>query len=325
MENQMNMTDIEYDSRRRTTKREEFLDKMDKLIPWSAWVEIVQPFYPDGKRGRRPQSIEKMLRMMLLQSWYNLSDEAVEDAIYDSYAMKKFMGISFLDNEQTPDATTLCKFRKILNDNDLQNKIFNQVQQLLASNGMLVTGGTIVDATIIEASSSKKNKDNSTDPEMHSVKKGSNYYFGMRLHIGTDPLHGFVHTAVVTPANENETKTAKRLLRSDDKVVYGDAGYLKMEHYVTDGIERDYRINRQIGTFKYHYGDSIAWAEEKKLEMRKSSVRCKVEYVFHIIKDIFKWRKAKYKGIYKNECHAKLMLALANIYMMRNGTMPVNG
>lgn len=319
MEKQQNFTDIEYTNRRRTTKREAFLEKMDDTLPWSAWVSQIVPYYPDGKRGRKPVEIERMLRMTMLQTWFNLSDEGIEDAIYDSYAMKTFMGIDFSTGEQVPDATTLCKFRKLLNDNGLQKKFFDQVQELLAQQGKLVSGGTIVDATIVEAPSSTKNRDKKRDPEMHSTRKNTQWYYGMRVHIGTDPHYGFVHTLISTAANEAEVKVAPRLLRKEDTVVYGDAGYLNMDKYVTDGINREYKINRQRGTFKRHYGDSLAWAYEKEIEKRKSSVRYKVEYVFHIVKDIFHWRKTRYKGIHKNDCHAHLLFASANLYMLAMG------
>lgn len=317
MKKQYSFTDVEYGNRRKITKREDFLNKMESVVPWSKWVEIIRPIYPDGKRGRRPQSIEKMLRMMLLQTWFNLSDEGVEDAIYDSYAMRSFMNINF-DDEQAPDATTLCKFRKLLVKNGIYEKIFTQVNEVLEEEHLAVHGGTIVDATIVEASSSKKNKEKATDAEMHSTRKGTKWYFGMRAHIGVDPLHGFVHSLVCTAANEAEPKVAAKLLRPDDAVVYGDAAYLKMDRYVNDGIEREYRINRQIGTFKRHYGNSLSWQEEKRLEKRKSSVRWKVEYVFHIVKDIFGWKKVKYKGIYKNQCHAQMLFSSANLYMLAN-------
>lgn len=319
MEKQQNFTDIEYTNRRRTTKREAFLEKMDDTLPWGAWVSQIVPYYPDGKRGRKPVEIERMLRMTMLQTWFNLSDEGIEDAIYDSYAMKTFMGIDFSTGEQVPDATTLCKFRKLLNDNGLQKKFFDQVQELLAQQGKLVSGGTIVDATIVEAPSSTKNRDKKCDPEMHSTRKNTQWYYGMRVHIGTDPHYGFVHTLISTAANEAEVKVAPRLLRKEDTVVYGDAGYLNMDKYVTDGINREYKINRQRGTFKRHYGDSLAWAYEKEIEKRKSSVRYKVEYVFHIVKDIFHWRKTRYKGIHKNDCHAHLLFASANLYMLAMG------
>ena len=319
MEKQQNFTDLEYTNRRRTTKREAFLEKMDATLPWKDWVALVVPYYPNGKRGRRPVEIEQMLRMTMLQTWFNLSDEGIEDAIYDSYAMKTFMGIDFSMGEQVPDATTLCKFRKLLNEHGLQKKFFNQVQELLAKEGKLVSGGTIVDATIVEAPNSTKNREKKRDPEMHSTKMITKWYFGMRVHIGTDPYYGFVHDIISTAANEAEGKVAANLLREDDTVVYGDAGYLKMDKHVTDGIDREYKINRQRGTFKRHYGDGLAWQYEKEIEKRKSSVRCKVEYVFHIVKDIFHWRKTRYKGIHKNNCHAHLLFASANLYMLAMG------
>ena len=316
MEKQLNFADVEYGNRKKITKREEFLNKMETVIPWKKWVSVIEPYYPTGKRGRRPQEIEKMLRMYLLQNWFNLSDEGVEDAIYDSYAMKQFMGLNFGLNEQVPDATTLCKFRKLLNDHQIPELLFAEVKEVLSAEGKMVHGGTIVDATIISSPDSSKNEKREKDPEMHTVRKGNKWYFGMRSHIGVDPLYGFVHTVVSTSANESEVKVAPRLLREDDKVVYGDAGYLKMERYVEDNVERDYRINRQAGTFKLHYGDGLAWREERKLEYRKSRTRSKVEFVFHIVKDIFGWRKARYKGIYKNHCQANILYASANLYML---------
>lgn len=315
MKKQSSFTDIEYSQRRMKTKREEFLEMMDAIIPWKEWVEIVRPYYPDGKRGRRPQEIERMLRMLLLQTWFNLSDEGIEDAIYDSYAMKQFTGIDFASEEQVPDATTLCKFRKLLNDNGIQHKMFVAIREMLSAQGKMMHGGTIVDATIIEASSSRKNAEGKPDAEMHSVKKNTKWFFGMRAHIGVDAGTGYVHHLSVTAANIAEIKVSPKLLRADDTVVYGDAGYLKMEDYVQDGIERDYRINRQMGTFKRHYGAGLGYEIEKQLELRKSSVRCKVEYVFHIVKDIFKWRKVRYKGLIKNASHANLLFASANLYM----------
>ena len=316
MKNQMNFTDVEYCNRRRSTKRETFLEKMEQIGPWKEWVAIIVPYYPKGKRGRKPTDIEKLLRMLMLQIWFNLSDEGIEDTIYDSYAMKTFMGIDFSTGEQVPDATTLCKFRKLLNDHGLQKRFFAQIQDVLAREGKLVSGGTIVDATIVDAPQSTKNKDNARDPEMHSTRKGTKWYYGMRVHIGVDPYYGFAHSLISTPANGAEIKVARNLLREDDTVVYGDAAYLKMDQYVTDGIEREYMINRQRGTFKRHYGDGLAWKYEKELEKRKSSVRFKVEYIFHIVKDIFHWRKARYKGMHKNDCHANLLFASANLYML---------
>ena len=315
MNTQQSFTDIEYQGRRQRTKRDIFLETMDHLVPWQAWAEKVEPFYYPGERGRKPIPVERMLRMLMLSVWFELSDEATEDAIYDSYAMRKFMGLTFENGSQVPDATKLCKFRNFMKEHGLQKELFDQVQQVLRENHMEVRGGTIVDATIIEASHSTRNSKQERDPEMHSTRKGNNYFFGMRAHIGVDPLHGFVHTVVCTAANEAECKVAPQLLREDDTSVYGDAGYLKMERYVTDGIDRNYRICRQPGTFKRHYGDSLSWFEEHKLERRKVSMRCKVEYAFHIVKDLFHWRKARYKGIAKNQAMAYLLFGSANLYM----------
>lgn len=316
MKKQLSFSDVEYSQRKRKTKREIFLDTMEKVTPWDKWAEIIRPYYPDGKRGRRPQEIERMLRMYMLQIWFNLSDEGTEDAIYDSYAMKNFLGINFNSGEQVPDATTLGKFRNLLEKHNLQKEINHELTKILSQNGYMIHGGTIVDATIINAPDSRKNEEKKPSPEMHSVKKNNKWFYGMRAHIGVDPVHGFVHSLVVTPANMNEGKIMPELIREDDRVVYGDAGYLKSEKYVTDGIERDYRFNRQMGTFKRHYGASISYRFEKELEQRKSSVRCKVEYVFHVVKDIFHWKKAKYRGLYKNTCHAEMLFASANLYML---------
>lgn len=315
MDKQQNFTDIEYSQRRHTTKRERFLEKMDKVVPWKEWVALIEPYYPEGIRGRRPQGIERMLRTMLVQTWFSLSDEGVEDAIYDSYAMKRFVGIDFSAGEQAPDATTLCKFRKLLNEHGIQQAMFRQIEQLLIEKGEMVQGGSIVDATIVEASSSRKNREKRPDSEMHSVKKGTKWYFGMRAHIATDALRGYVHHVKVTAANEAEVKVAPELLREDDRVVYADARYLKLERHDI-GAERRYEINRQRGTFIRHYGNGLSYAYEMELEKRKSRVRCKVEYAFHIVKDIFKWRKARYRGIYKNGCHANLLFASTNLYLL---------
>ena len=316
MKKQLSFSDVEYSQRKKKTKREIFLDTMEKVVPWDNWVEIIRPYYPDGKRGRRPQEIERKLRMYMLQIWFNLSDEGTEDAIYDSYAMKNFLGINFNSGEQVPDATTLGKFRNLLEKHNLQKQIFDELTKLLSQNGYMIHGGTIVDATIVNAPDSRKNAEKKPSPEMHSVKKNNKWFYGMRSHVGVDAVHGFVHSLVVTPANKNEGKIMPQLIREDDEVVYGDAGYLKSEKYVTDGIERDYRFNRQMGTFKRHYGNSISYRYEKELEQRKSSVRCKVEYVFHVVKDIFHWKKAKYRGLYKNTCHAQMLFASANLYTL---------
>lgn len=316
MANQISFTDMEYSGRKRKTKREEFLEMMDEIIPWDEWVKIVEPYSPvSGKRGCQPKAIETMLRMLLLQSWFALSDEGIEDTIYDSYAMKSFMRIDFI-NEQVPDATTLCRFRKRLTENGIQQMIFDSIRRFMDEHGKIMHGGTIVDATIIEAPESTKNTKHERDPEMHSVKKNSKWYFGMRVGIGVDAGTGYVHHLTGYAANKAEVKSSSELLREDDKVVYGDVAYLGMENYVHDGVERDYRICRNMGVFQRFRKGELSYRMEKQIvELPKKRVRQKVEYVFHIVKDVFHWRKARYKGLQKNIAFANILFASANLYM----------
>ena len=225
---QQTFSDLEYSNRKRKTNREKFLDIMEEIIPWDEWVEFVAPYYPSGKRGRPTKGIEKMLRMYLLQIWFNLSDEGVEDAIYDSYAFRKFMGINF-NEEQVPDATTLLKFRHLIEKNHLGEQMFRAINYVLEQNGAMMKGGTIVDATILNAPSSTKNQEKSRDPEMHQTKKGNEWRFGMKCHIGVDAGTGYVHAVTATPANVHDITEAHNLLREADEVVYGDSGYIGIE------------------------------------------------------------------------------------------------
>ena len=313
---QLSITDVEYKQRKRITKREEFLYAMDVSIPWDEWVALIEPYYPKGKRGRPPMGIEKMLRMFLLQCWFNLSDEGIEDAIYDSYAFRSFMKITFFD-EQVPDATTLLKFRHLLEINGISKQIFEAINAALEKCGYLMHGGTIVDATIIQAPSSTKNAKGERDPEMKSTKKGNQYHFGFKAHIGVDAGSGYVHTMTVTPANVHDVCETSKLLRPDDHTVYGDSGYLGVEK--REEIKKnedfsgiDFRIVRRPSAVK-KAGGSLDW--EKKIEKRKSSVRCKVEHPFQIVKRCFGYVKARYKGLHKNAQRLFILFGSANIVM----------
>ncbi len=225
---QESFSDMEYSSRKKKTKREEFLEIMDEIIPWDEWVSLIVPHYPSGKRGRPPIEIEMMLRMYLLQCWFNLSDEGGEDAIYDSYAMRKFMGINFFEQD-APDTTTLLHFRHRLEDKGIGKLFFDAISRCLERAGRMMRGGTIVDATLISAPSSTKNAEKKRDPEMRSVKKGNQWHFGMKCHTGVDAGSGFVHTVAATAANVHDITVAAGLLREDDEVVYGDSAYLGIE------------------------------------------------------------------------------------------------
>ena len=233
MRYQSTFSDVEYLNRKRISKREEFLDSMNEIVPWDRWIGLIKPFYPNGKRGRPTRGIETMLRMYLLQIWFNLSDEGIEDAIYDSYCMRKFMGLDFL-TESVPDATTLLKFRHLLEKHGLGKIIFEDVKEALDKQGLIMHGGTIVDATLIAAPSSTKNEKGERDPEMHQTKKGNQWYFGMKVHIGADAGTGCVHTVTATPANVHDVEEATKLVREDDDVLYGDSGYLGIAQRIAE-------------------------------------------------------------------------------------------
>jgi len=319
MGHQKTFTDFEYENRKRKTKREEFLAMMDKILPWNEWVAIISPYYPSGRRGRPVRGIETMLRMYFLQIWFSLSDEMTEESIYDSHAMRKFMRVSF-GNEQAPDATTLLKFRHLLEENNLCEKLFKDLNERLESNGCVMRGGSIVDATIIKAPSSTKNESGKRDPEMHQTKKGNEWHFGMKAHIGVDAGTGYVHSLTGTAANVHDITEASKLLRVDDEVVYGDAGYLGIEK--REEIKSDenkskiaYRINRRPGALRKD-PMNISNQCERHIESRKSSVRSKVEHVFRIVKIQFGFGKVVYRGLAKNLNRLFGLFASANAYML---------
>jgi IS5 family transposase len=313
--NQLSLTDMEYANRKRKTKREIFLETMNEVIPWSEWVGLIEPHYPLGERGRPPRGILTMLKMYLLQNWFNLSDEGVEDEIYDSYAMRAFMGLNFM-KEQVPDATTLLNFRHLLEEHNLGEAMFKNVTDLLEAEGKLLRGGSIVDATIITAPTSTKNKENKRDVEMASTRKGNQWYFGMKVHSGVDAYSGYVHSLVYTAANAHDITQAHKLIREDDDVMYGDSGYLGMEK--RDEVKNNahlkrviYKVNLRHGAVKKmkDAGDVLGVAIEKA----KSSVRFKVEHPFHIVKNTFGYRKARYRGIDKNANKFNVLFACANL------------
>jgi len=318
MKKQLTFTDLEYNCRKKKTHREEFLEVMDEIIPWDEWVDIIAPYYPSGKRGRPPMGIERMLRMYLLQIWFNLSDPATEDAIYDSYAMRKFTGIDFME-ENVPDETTLCKFRHLLEAHGLNKLFFDAINRVMVATGHMMKGGTIVDATIINAPSSTKNAEKARDPEMHQTKKGNEWKFGMKCHAGVDAGSGLIHTIEVTAANQHDITVASKLIRKDDSVVYGDSGYLGIQKRPEIQADPqlasiDYRINRRPRSLPSVSDNAIDW--ERFIEHRKSSVRSKVEHVFRIIKCQFGYTKTRYRGLQKNENRLYAMCTSANLYML---------
>jgi transposase, IS5 family len=318
---QPSFTDVEYGNRRRVSRREQFLKTMDATIPWARWVELVEPFYYTGKKGRRPKPIETM-RMYLLQVWFSLSDEGVEDAVYDSYAMRAFMGLDFAV-EQVPDATTLLHFRHLLEKHQLGERLFEAQHEIFEAEGWIMRGGSIVDATIITAPSSTKNATGTRDPEMHQTKKGNQWYFGMKAHIGADAGTGYVHNVTATSANVHDLDQVADLVRTDDEVVYTDAGYQGVEKRPEiAGNEHLSRVEFRVAARKSRL---VKMAEQdRQAESRQAGVRAKVEHPFLILKRDFGFTKTRYRGIAKNLNHLHVAFASAN-WLMRARAVALMG
>ena len=301
------------------TRKKEFLAIMDSIIPWSEWVALVKPCYYKGERGNKPFDLELMLRIHILQKMYNLSDMGTMDEIIDSRAFSQFCGAN--SSNQVPNGDTIGNFRVILEKNNLGEALFNQVVEMLYERKLLLKKGTIVDSTLIAAPTSTKNKEKQRDPEAHSTKKGNQWYFGYKEHIGVDAESGVVHTIETTAANVHDSNMTASLLQGEETEVYGDSGYLGSESkedavLINDnGEEVHYHVNCRPSQMKKFTGR--AYEEARELEHAKSSVRCKVEHVFCVIKCIFKFRKTRYRGREKLHQHCCILFALANLYLVR--------
>lgn len=322
MNQQLSFAQAEYAGKKKTTRRERFLSEMEKVVPWARLCAVIEPHYPSGKRGRPPMGIERMLRIYFLQQWYALADEALEDAIYDSQAMRTFAGID-LSVEAVPDATTLLHFRHLLEAHALTAKIFAEVAALLGEKKLLMREGTIVDATIIAAPSSTKNATKERDPEMHQVKKGNAWHFGMKAHIGVDSDSGLVHTLTGTAANVADIAQAHALLHGQEKKAHADAGYLGVEkraEIVTAHPTIEWYVAAKRGKVK-----ALAEGRLKELTLRyeraKAQVRARVEHPFHIVKNLFKHRKTRYRGLFKNTAQLQSLFALANLFLARRALL----
>ena len=314
MTHQPSFAQAEFADKKKITRREKFLTRMEAVIPWPKLLAVSEPFYPKGERGRPPIGLERMLRVYFLQQWYGLADEALEEALYDSQAMQGFARID-LAAEGVPDATTLLKFRRLLETHDLCKGLFTAINRDLAARGLLLRAGTLVDATLIAAPPSTKNQKKERDPEMHQTRKGNQWYFGMKAHIGADRDSTMVHTVVVTAANVADiTKTAE-LLHGQEQQVHGDAGYTGVEKRAEIvALERkiDWQIACKRGLIK-----ALAEGAEKEackaVEKAKASVRAYVEHPFHIVKNLFRHRKVRYRGLAKNGHQLYTLFGLANV------------
>ncbi len=308
---------LEYAAKKKVTRRDRFLGEINEVTPWSALVAEIEPFYPKGKgRGRPPIGLERMLRMYIAQQCFGLSDEGMEDAIYDSQAIRGFVGID-LARESAPDATTLLKFRRLLEDHKLTQRIFTAINTLLAGKGLILKGGTVVDATIIAAPSSTKNEKRERDPEMHQTQKGNEWHFGMKAHIGVDADTGVIHTGVTTPANTSDVTQAHALLHGKEKVAFGDAGYQGVERREESKGSKVHReVAMRHGKRKALPDTPLGEATEK-LEKFKASVRAKVEHPFHIIKNTFGLKKVRYRGLAKNTAQLLTLFGMANLLIAK--------
>ncbi len=297
---------------RKRTRREQFLDEMDQVVPWQKLCALVEPVYPKGEGpGRPPVGLERMLRIYFVQHWFNLSDPGVEEALYDSNAIRRFVGID-LGKEPAPDETTVCKFRHLLERHGLGRKMFNTVKRHLRSLGLKVSGGTIVDATIISAPSSTKNKAKQRDPEMHQTKKGNQWYFGMKGHIGVDSRTKLIHSVSTTAANVHDSRQLGELLHGKETRVWGDSAYRRQGEVIAEKAPAALDFTNEKGTRNRPLSE-----EQKAHNHTKSKVRAKVEHPFLVIKRIFGFTKVRYRGLAKNTNRLEVACALANLFMAR--------
>ena len=298
-----------FEKHNRATRKAEFLARMETLMPWAEFCALIEPHYPKAGNGRPPRGLERMLRMYCVANWFNLADEACEDALYDVPLFREFCRID-LGCEQVPDATTLLNFRHLLEEHDLGAAMFAKVGELLQSNGMKLSGGTIVDATLIAAPPSVKNQDKARDPEMHQTKKGNQWHFGMKLHIGADSKTGLVHSASVTAANVHDRHEVPNLLHGEETRFYGDSAYRGKEQ--RDRL-REIAPRAKDFTNRRAYKNRPLTEADKATNRRKSSVRSKVEHPFLTLKRIWGFAKVRYRGLAKNANRAFAMLAMLNI------------
>jgi len=293
------------------TRRAAFLAEMDRVVPWAALVALIAPHYPKPGNGRPPIPLERMLRIHLLQHWFNLSDPAAEEALYESPTMRAFAGVD-LGREPAPDETTICRFRHLLEAHDLGARMFAAVLDHLEAKGLKISTGTIVDATIIHAPSSTKNAGQARDPEMHQTKKGNQWYFGMKGHFGVDSRLKLFHSVVATAANVHDSEVLGDLLHGEETRVWGDQAYLGQSKVI-----REHAPRAQDFTNRRHRHRGALDEAERARNRAKSSVRAKVEHSIGVIKRVFGFAKVRYRGLAKNACRLFVACALANLFVVR--------
>jgi IS5 family transposase len=297
---------------RKKTRKEKFLEEMESILPWKELSEVIEPYYPAPKKaGRRPFGIERMLRIHFLQHWFELSDPAAEEALYDSRAMRQFVGID-LGKEPVPDETTILKFRHLMESHNLGDQLFHLVNEYLIENGLKVSRGTIVDATIISAPTSTKNKDKARDPEMHQTRKGNQWHFGMKAHIGVDSKTKLIHSIGVTAANVHDSQMLGDLLHGDETRVWGDSAYTGQKK-----VLKEHAPQARDFTQKKGFKNRSLTEKEKAANRHKSKTRSRVEHIFGIMKRQFGYNKVRYRGLAKNAHSLYVKCALINLVIAK--------
>lgn len=315
---QQSLATAGFEIHRKRTRRDEFLAQMDQVVPWTKLCALIEPVYPKGEGAGRPTvGLERMLRIYFLQQWFNLSDPAVEEALYDSASMRQFVGID-LGREPAPDETTVCKFRHLLEKHRLGKAIFVEVNAHLKSQGMKLSAGTIVDASIISAPSSTKNREQQRDPEMHQTKKGTQWYFGMKAHIGVDSRSKLIHSVVASAANVHDSQALPYLLHGKERRVWGDSAYRGQREVIRRCARQAKDFTQEKATSNHPLSD-----QQRSRNRTKSKVRAKVEHCFLVIKRLFGFSKVRYRGLAKNLHRLQVTCALTNLFSARNHLLRV--
>jgi len=317
MNKQLTLSALTDELARAKTRKKEFLEQIERIVPWGEWECIIKPHYYEGERGNKPYPLELMIRLHILQNLYDLSDMATAEQVIDSRAFSDFCGVD--SSNQVPDGDTIGRFRNILVTNGLQERLFAQVLTLLTERGLILKKGTIVDSTIIAAPSSTKNQGKKRDPDARQTKKGNTWHFGYKAHIGVDKDSGLTHHVEVTAANEHDVSVCHKLLTGEEETVHGDSGFLgagkRKDAVVRNnrGKKIKYVINRRPSQIRKL--SRSGQYKAKRAERGKSSIRAKVEHVFGVVKGLFAYRKTRYRGLHKQTAKLNMLFALANLIL----------
>jgi len=309
---QMSFASLAFESKKKVTRREQFLNEMDKVIPWDAFEKLIEPYYPKAGNGRRPMPLGSMLRIYFMQQWFNLSDPGMEDQLYESISMQRFAGLEVGQNP-IPDETTILHFRHLLEKHNVTEQMFKLVRDQLQDKGILLRGGTITDATLIHAPESTKNKSKARDKDMSVTRKGSKWHFGMKAHVGVDSKSGLVHTLRCTTASVHDSKMVDELLHGDEEEVYGDKAYADESRRA--GLESKgvrWRISVKAARGRQLTESQKLWNKDC------NRTRARVEFVFGVVKNLWGHYKVRYKGLTKNTAQFFTLFTLCNLYMARN-------